>query len=273
MESTAEHPQTPMPNVNINANGAPLLPTFHQRALNWSAVRDEIQRFELNIRAVSGGQGLIANADGTQDPCVFNLLFNVPPVAACGPDRADDAATTTGRSADLDAIAAYVAFGIRAPITQLPPSLLVSAGRFFFEQANCQSCHGGPNWTRSRIDYTPPANPADVMDGQLVRFLEPVGTFDPAAFNEIKSGSGAAGQAALVMASGTLGINTPSLLSVFAGAPYFHSGSCPTLECVLDNVTHRSAGTAGTDVLDTPLERKLVELFLGSIDADTPTFP
>ena len=57
MESTGEHPQPP--GSQLNANGAPLLPSFKQRVLNWSAVRDEVQDFELNIRAVSGGQGLI----------------------------------------------------------------------------------------------------------------------------------------------------------------------------------------------------------------------
>jgi len=82
MESTVAHPQLPVINVNVNANFAPLLPAFHQRALNWSAVRDEIQDFELNIRNVSGGQGLIALKDpfgnrGVVDPCVFNLRFTV----------------------------------------------------------------------------------------------------------------------------------------------------------------------------------------------------
>jgi hypothetical protein len=45
------------------------------RTLNWSAERDEEEDFELNIRAVSGGQGLIVLADGvTQNPNVANLL-------------------------------------------------------------------------------------------------------------------------------------------------------------------------------------------------------
>src|SRR5262245_27447864 len=42
-------------------NGAPKLPDSHQRALNWSGVRDEVQDFDRNIRAVSGGGGLIKN--------------------------------------------------------------------------------------------------------------------------------------------------------------------------------------------------------------------
>ena len=41
------------------------------RPLNWSANRDEQEDFELNIRGVSGGQGLIVLADGvTPDPNV-----------------------------------------------------------------------------------------------------------------------------------------------------------------------------------------------------------
>src|SRR5262249_55963403 len=39
------------------------------KALNWSAIFDEEEDFEANIRGVSGGLGLIVMADGvTQDP-------------------------------------------------------------------------------------------------------------------------------------------------------------------------------------------------------------
>ena len=45
------------------------------RPLNFSAERDEEEDFELNIRAVSGGLGMIVLADGvTQDPNVNNLV-------------------------------------------------------------------------------------------------------------------------------------------------------------------------------------------------------
>src|SRR5262245_7565607 len=43
----------------VIVNGAPKLPESHMRVLNWSAVRDECQDFERNIRLVSGGGGLI----------------------------------------------------------------------------------------------------------------------------------------------------------------------------------------------------------------------
>jgi hypothetical protein len=96
MAGTGKHPQPA--GSQLNANGAPLLPDFKQRVLNWSAVRDEIQDFELNIRAVSGGEGLITDGQG---------VFNLVPTA------------NTGRSVDLDALAAYVVMGVRAPISPL----------------------------------------------------------------------------------------------------------------------------------------------------------
>lgn len=260
MESTAEHPQDPIVNVNINENGAPILPTFHQRALNWSAIRTEIQAFELNIRNVSGGQGLIQLADGSQDPCVFNLFR--PAGSTCAPETD----TTTGRSADLDKIAAYVAFGIRAPISPLNGRF--SNGRKIFTDAGCQNCHGGQNWTSSRIDFTPPPAVGDVVGGQMVNFLNNVGTFDPNAFNEVRS-IGATQVNDIAVANGALGFNNPSLLSVHAGAPYLHNGACPDLECVLANETHRSAGSNGVDTLTNAGKRKQLIQFLKSIDEDT----
>lgn len=245
IESTGEHPQPA--DAMLNANGAPILPGFKQRVLNWSAVRDEVQDFELNIRAVSGGQGLIRDGQA---------VVNLTPTS------------TTGRDADLDAIAAYVVLGIKAPISPRR-SEDVSAGRSLFAAANCQSCHGGPNWTRSRVDYLPPPVAAEpIAFGQLVRFLSLVGTFDPAAANEVRGVA-----TTIVPANGLFGFNTPSLLSVFAGAPYLHNGNARTLDEVLDNVIHRSAGTGGVDTLTNPSDRQALVRFLESIDETTPPFP
>jgi YVTN family beta-propeller protein len=255
MESTAEHPQPA--GAQVNANGAPLLPSFKQRVLNWSAVRDEIQDFELNIRGVSGGEGLIHDGQA---------VVNLQPTA------------NTGRDADLDAIAAYIVFGVHAPISPLRPVNVgggqadpeVAQGRALFTSANCQLCHGGPNWTRSRVDFTPPplTPPETITAGQLVRFLSNVGTFNAAAFNEVRPVG-----TTIDTANGALGFNIPSLVSVFAGAPYFHSGSSQTLDDVLQNVTHRSAGTSGVDTLTSAADRAKVVKFLSSIDVKTPTFP
>ncbi len=275
MESTAAHPQTPLVNSNVNANFAPLLPVFHQRALNWSAVRDEIQDFELNIRNVSGGQGLIAlpaasGGRGDVDKCVFNLVLPNPNPNNC----AAETAITTGRDADLDAIAAYISFGIRAPISPLRNAADpdIAAGRALFAAANCQGCHGGANWTASTLDFTPPPDAGEITAGQLNRFLQKVGTFDANVVNELKAG-GVAGQANNDGANGVLGFNIPSLIAVFASPPYLHSGAAQTLEEVLDIVTHRSSGTAGVDTLSNPSDRAKVVKFLKSIDLTTTTFP
>ena len=275
MESTAAHPQAPLLNINVNANFAPLMPAFHQRALNWSAVRDEIQDFELNIRNVSGGQGLIALPDaggnrGDVDKCVFNLVLPNPNPNNC----AAETAITTGRDKDLDAIAAYISFGIRAPVSPLRGSADpdVAAGRTLFAAANCQGCHGGANWTASTLDFTPPPGAPEITAGQLNRFLCKAGTFDAALANELKGG-GVAGQLNTDGANGILGINIPSLIAVFASPPYFHSGAAPTLDALLENVTHRSLGTASVDTLSAPADRAKVAKFVTSIDLATATFP
>lgn len=272
MESTVAHPQPINPAFNVNGNFAPLTPTFHQRALNWSAVRDEIQDFELNIRNVSGGQGLIALASGVRrgdvDTCVFNLALPFP-----NPSCAAATAITTGRDRDLDAIAAYTAFGIRAPVAPLRGSTDpdVAEGRALFAAANCQACHGGANWTASTLDRPPPAAEVSVTAGQLNSFLCKVGTFDAAAANELKGG-GVAGQLNPNGANGVLGINIPSLVSVAASGPYFHSGAAPTLDAVLENAEHRKRGNE-LDVLSNPTDRNKLVKFLKSIDLSTPTFP
>jgi YVTN family beta-propeller protein len=264
MESTFAQPQPP---GTALINGAPLAPSSDQRVLNWSAVRDEVQDFERNIRLVSGGEGLIAGAPITD---VIDLQ-----------NATNTGKANAGRSTDLDAIAAYIAFGIRAPISPLRKPLPFQAkqiqkGRQLFSAANCQACHGGEKWSRSRVDFAPPplvppAGTEVIVAGQLERFLRNVGTFDPNAFNELKAQ--AATQVANVPANGVDGFNIPSLFSVFAGTPYLHSGAAPTLEAVLENVTHRSAGTGGVDTLTNPQDRENVVTFLKSIDANTQPFP
>ncbi len=251
-------------------NGKPKVPQSHQRALNWSAVRDAVQDFTRNVRAVSGGSGLI-RVDGAGKPV---------PEGVAGLAQLPDLLVTdnSGLNADLDAIAAYIALGVRAPISPLGSySPGVRHGRKQFETAGCQNCHGGENWTTSILDFTPPAAAAEVVDAQLVRFLCRVGTFDANLFadgagNEIRANALVAGAGANVQARGALGFNVPSLLSVFASAPYLHGGTAPTLDAVLDNVTHRSAGSGGVDMLTNPNDREAVVRFVKSIDRSTEPF-
>jgi len=73
-----------------------------------------------------------------------------------------------------------------------------------------------------------------------------------------------------VQARGALGFNVPSLISVFASAPYLHSGAAASLDDVLRNVTHRTAGRADhVDLLGSALTRRFLVQFLRSIDRNT----
>jgi YVTN family beta-propeller protein len=246
-------------------NGAPKLPDSHQRALNWSAVRDEVQDFTRNIRAVSGGGGLIrVDANGNPVPEGVAGLAQLPDLIPTA---------NTGLNADLDAIATYLALGVRAPISPVKnDGHRVKKGRQLFETAGCQNCHGGKNWTTSILNYTPPPAANQIVDAQLIQFLCRVGTFDPNLFTDNVSNEIRANNVANVQARGVDGINVPSLISVFAGAPYLHSGAAPTLDAVLENVTHRSAGSGGVDTLTDANDRKAVVRFLKSIDRDTDPF-
>ncbi len=232
-----------------------------QRALNWSGERDEEEDFELNIRAVSGGPGLIVLADGvTQDTNVVNLR-QAPP-AALLPSGGRNQLKVRGVPA-WDALKSYMQFGIRAPISPLPATEpQVAAGRALFTSANCQACHGGALWTSSRIDFTPPPDAALIDAGQLKGQLRNVGTFDAAFFNEVNTNG--------APSIGSLGFVPPSLLSIGAFPNSFlHNGSVLSLSGVLDNVTHRSAGTGGVDTLSNAADRDKVVQFLLSIDAKT----
>jgi YVTN family beta-propeller protein len=243
-------------------NGAPKLPESHQRALNWSAVRDEVQDFTRNIRAVSGGGGLVKFRNGTPVPegvAGLALLPDLIPVA------------NSNLSADLDAIATYLAKGVRAPIAPVSDEV-VATGRKLFQAAGCQNCHGGKNWTISVIDYTPPPNATEIVDAQLIRFLCRAGTFNAEFFSDGVSNEIRANNVANVQARGNDGFTVPSLIATFADAPYLHSGTAPTLDAVLENVTHRSAGSGGVDMLASRADRREVVRFLKSIDRDTAPF-
>ena len=106
-----------------------------QGPLHWSANFDEVQDFEGQIRNLAGGAGLMSDADfaATQDPL--------------GTAKA-------GKSADLDALAAYVAslnsFDA-SPYRNGDGTLTTTggAGRLVFQAANCANCHGGSSFSNS----------------------------------------------------------------------------------------------------------------------------
>ncbi len=227
-----------------------------QRALNWSAIFDELPAFEGNIRNVSGGLGIFVQADGiTQTAAVPSFTL-----AAAGQKQ-----LTVRGVGGWDGITAYVQHGIRPPISPATNASTtdpdIAAGRQLFTQANCQSCHGTGLWTTSRVRFTPPPDPSLVQNTELIGELRQVGTFNASATNEIRATAAAP--------LGPDGFNPPSLLSIFAFAQtFFHGGSALSLGDVLTNVAHRSAGT-GTDTLASATAQAQLVKFLNSIDGST----
>lgn len=174
-------------------------------ALHWSANFDEVQDFEVQIRELGGGTGLI---DG---------VVNDPLGAPNG-----------GRSADLDALAAYLTSLTEeapSPYRQSDGSLTPDgeAGKLIFQAQNCVQCHSGPGFT-------------DSLEG----FKHDIGTSG--------LGSGTALDA---------GIDTPTLRGLWATAPYLHNGSAATLE---------EAILAHNGVTIVPAELNLLAAYLQQID-------
>jgi cytochrome c peroxidase len=157
-----------------------------QGALHWSNNFDEVQDFEGQIRNLAGGTGLMSDA-------AFNAGTRSQPL---GDPKA-------GHSADLDALAAYV-----ASLNAFSPSPLrnpdgtltatATAGRSVFTAKGCASCHGGTGFTNSAAN-----NPQDI------------GTLNA------DSGQRLGGP--------LLGIDVPTLRDAWATAPYLHRGSVPTI--------------------------------------------
>ena len=151
--------------------------------IHWSADRDEVQDFEHTIRGpLMQGRGLIKGA-------VEKEL----------------GAPNKGRSADLDAVAAYANSHVFPLSPHAKGGLSPAAQRgkelFFSSETKCATCHSGPFYTDSSV--TRPQM-HDVGTGAD----DPSEKLGPA-------------------------YDTPGLLGVYRTAPYLHHGKAATLKDLL----------------------------------------
>ena len=193
--------------------------------IHWSANFDELQDFENDVRGPMSGAGFLADAD-------WELTSDT-----LGESK-------TGRSADLDALAAYVASLDTYPASpfrdadgEMTPDAL--AGQAIFEDAavGCADCHPGPTYTDSQ--WLAPGQP----------LLQDVGTFTEASGGR--------------MGGPLTGLDTPTLRGLHATPPYLHDGTAPTLRDVLvdRNPGDAHGVTSGlTESQLDQLERFLLEL-------------
>jgi cytochrome c peroxidase len=176
----------PRKSVPLNASFNPANQNL-QRVLNYSAIFDEVEDFEANIRNVSGpgalatplacsapppatsaldpNHGLIFgdNGDINLAPCVVNAF------AKPNAERPQHTVTLPGSNRAIPALTAlreWVRRAVRtprAPFTRRGVGNRLSAGRVsqgrtLFAQAGCNACHVGGAWTISQKDFnSPPA--------------------------------------------------------------------------------------------------------------------
>ena len=190
--------------------------------LHWSDNFDEVQDFEGQIRTLAGGTGLMSDA-------AFATGTRSQPLG----DR------KAGVSADLDALAAYVA----------------SLNRFDDSPYRAVS-DGAEQLPRRRAAPCSPTATAPAATAARAFTVQRRGT--PANVGTIKPSSGQRLGGALT------GIDPPTLRDVWATAPYLHDGSAATLE---------SAVRAHSDVVIGDAELASLVAYLREIGSEEATAP
>jgi YVTN family beta-propeller protein len=191
-----------------------------QGRLHWSANFDEVQDFEVQIRALAGGSGLLSDAQ-----------------LAVGTRAQPLGDSKAGISADLDALAAYVASlntSAASPAREASGALTAAAtaGKAVFA-AQCASCHGGNDFTESSKQV-----------------LRNVGTQ-----------SAASGQR---LGKALSGIDVPTLRDAWSTAPYLHNGAAATLEAAVQ--AHTGLNLSAADLAN-------VVAYTQQIDGDEVSAP
>ncbi len=178
--------------------------------LHWSADRDEVQDFEFTIRELQAGTGLL------EDP------------------HPELGSPNTGRSADLDALAAFVASlqpkpsPFRLADGTLTPEAARGQAVFHRADSGCTDCHVPPLFTDLLMhDIGTGHGPGELLGPRF---------------------------------------DTPSLRGVWHTAPYLHDGRASTLRDVL--VTHNPTDQHGQTAHLSEQESQDLVAFLQSLEGE-----
>ena len=162
-----------------------------QRILNYSALRDQVQDFDLNTRNVSSAGALatpidcsappppqsnfdpnhgliLGDVNPNQPPCVINDFLK------SNANRNQATVTLPGSSArvkSLDAMKEWVQFAVRplnGPLDSRQiqggvPVAQIRQGRDLFRTGGCARCHNGGLWSKSIVDFRPPPKNTDIF--------------------------------------------------------------------------------------------------------------
>ena len=169
-----------------------------QGPLHWTGNFDELQDFENQIRNLNVGTGLISSGNPH------------PPMGTAN----------AGRSADLDALAAYMTSLSSQEVSPFRTAgggltAEATAGKTVFENANCAQCHSGAPFTNSALNVA-----------------SNIGT--------VKSTTGQRLGTALT------GLDVPTLRGLWATAPYLHDGTAATVTAAVQ--AHQGVNLSAADL-------------------------
>lgn len=144
---------------------------------HWSGDLDELQDVEVTVQQIQHGSGLLA---GNFQPALGQ--------------------TNAGRSAEMDALAAYIAAIPAPPARQMVDAQTIARGIKTFERWGCATCHTGPQLTDQQMH--------DLGQDKI-------------------------GDPALQRNPRGMNFDTPALVGAWLTPPYFHDGSSATLRDTL----------------------------------------
>ncbi|MFO1499268.1 MAG: CHRD domain-containing protein [Verrucomicrobiota bacterium] len=280
----------PRKSVQMNGTFNPIHPD-RQRVLNYSAVFDEVEDFEINVRNVSGPGNLPNTTPPQLDPNHGLLIgddgnVNAAPGALNGfakanADRPQLSVTLPGSAVSVPALTGlreWFRHAIRTPSGPLPgyggagaDLAQIGEGRKLFEQVGCVTCHGGSQWTISFKDFASPPSSADIFTETtpaatsgtpvgvqyLNRFLRDAATFNlgvAGGGNEFGKNIGAIEKAAPTVANGVLVPGLDALGKDYNGDGAGNGFNVPSLLGVfaMQPYNHNGAAESIAEILTDP---------------------